>query len=285
MMIVLVVIGIITAAAIPTVNSLMRQKKENDTKKQMNEIKQVILTYYVKHESLPSPVTTAGAPAGYQDYTLPIDALELPPSGQIDKIYTSNYYGYVSTNEGAPFDSLVVDGYSIGTSAAVIVSRGRDLTFNANNENLADGDFTEQIQDGFDDFLVYVTEGELEAAMKEGSYSGPDEMVEIATDIPLLNATAEILAKNDDDVDSYVDEWNPGQPQDRPGDWDGLTDWTHVDAGGVSALMHAGLIWNPANTVDPWGNLYIWDSSYHGFYSAGPDGQDDGGGGDDITYP
>jgi type II secretory pathway pseudopilin PulG len=283
MLIVLVIVGIITAFAIPFVNNLARQKREADTRKHMGNIKQVILSYYVEHESLPSPAMTAGAPPGYQNYTMPIAALDLPPSAQIDKIYTTNYYGYVSTNEGAPFESLYVDGHSIGASGAVIVSRGRNLAFNAQNDNLGDGTFSEQGGDGFDDFLVLITEYELKEALDDQTYTGPDEMAELVTELPILTTLAETMAAYDDDVDGFVDEGGHGQDSDKPQDWDGITDWTIIDSLGLQALINAGLIYNPDLIIDPWGAFYIWDPSTHNFYSPGPDGIDDGGTGDDVV--
>ncbi len=267
----LVVLGLLTAAVLPAVGILVRRKREIDTSKHMAQIKEVLLAYYEEHLSLPPPERDPAAPPSYRDYTLPVEALDLPPSAKVDKIYNSNYYAYVVTNRGAPFDELTVDGFSIGNTAAVLISRGLNLRFEESNAELTDGSFTEKGDDGFDDLLVYISEAELRAATQW--------MAEIVEDIAILDQAARVLAENDDDGDGYVDE---GPPEDPPGNWDGLTDWTQVNSSGASALSWAGLIAHPQHMVDPWGRVYLWDESEHSFYSAGPDGEDNGGSGDDI---
>jgi prepilin-type N-terminal cleavage/methylation domain-containing protein len=268
----LVVLGLLTAAVMPALGILVKRKKENETQKQMEQIKDVLISYYERKLSLPDPLHDGDAPPSYRDFTLPIDALDLPPSAKKDRLYVSNYYAYVMTDRGTPFDDLVVNGFSLGNTAAVIISRGPNLTFDGENEDLTDGEFEESGEDGFDDLLIYVSEGELKAATRW--------MAEIVEDISVLDQSARVLAENDDDVDGYVDE---GAPEDPPGNWDGLTDWSRVDASGVSSLSWAGLISLPKHMVDPWGTRYFWNASEHNFYSGGPDGEDDGGGGDDIV--
>ena len=106
-------------------------------------------------------------------------------------------------------------------------------------------------------------------------------------DIGDLNAAAEILAKADDDKDGQVDEDPAGSPcgkKDPPGDCDGKAYWKRIDKKGVDALLQAGLLRTGDRAVDPWGNKYIWDKKGKTFYSAGPNGKDEHGKGDDL-YP
>ena len=282
--IVLVVIGILAGTTIPFIRGMIRHKRIIDTKRHMAELKEVVRAYYVKNLSLPDPETDPDAIGEFQSFAFPVRTLKLPPSARIDKIYSSSHYAYVSTNDGYPFDSLVIDGYSIGTTAIVIISRGPNLQFDDENAELADGIFTEQGKDDFDDILVYLSSGHLEAAaQEEGTYS-PDtslKMEELATELPIVTMLAETMAAYDDDVDGFVDE--DDHPKDKKQDWDGVSDWSIIDSLGMSALINAGLIWNADLTIDPWGAYYIWDPSNHYFYSSGPDGIDDGGSGDDIV--
>jgi prepilin-type N-terminal cleavage/methylation domain-containing protein len=284
--IVLVVIGILAGTTIPFMRGMARQRRIVATKKQMSELREIVKSYYVDNLSVPEPETDPDAYGQSQHFTFPVRTLKLPPSARIDKIYSTNYYAYVSTNQGYPFDSLIIDGYSIGSTGAVIISRGPNLQFDGRNANLFDGVFTERGGDDFDDILFYLTGSQLDAAAHEEGRYPPDtslRIAELTRELPIITTLAESMAAYDDDVDGFVDEGGTGQNKDKPKDWDGVTDWTIVDSMGMLALINAGLVYNPDLAMDPWGSYYIWDPSNHYFYSPGPDGIDDGGGGDDIV--
>lgn len=268
--IVLTILGLVVLVTVPLFTALDKRERAKKTKEEMQEIKQAVIQFYRDHLRIPYPET----PCNY--YGVPINALSLPASARYDEIKGACYL-YVATNNGTPFDSLYVDGRSIGSTAMVIVSRGHNASFDLENANPSNGRFSTTGGAGFDDIVVYLSESELRAA----TYY----MREVFEDVSVLNEAATILARNDDDVDGYVDEDPPGSPclpTDPPGDCDGLTNWSLIDAGGVDALIRAGLITDPGYAVDPWGSRYIWNQSTHRFYSAGPNRLDENCGGDDI---
>jgi type II secretory pathway pseudopilin PulG len=285
--VILVVIGILAGTTIPFMRGMARQRRIVATKKQMSELREIVKMYYVDNLSVPEPETNPEAYGENQHFTFPVRTLKLPPSARTDKIYTTNYYAYVSTNQGYPFDSLIIDGYSIGNTAVVVISKGPNLQFDGENAYLADGVFNEKGGDDFDDILFYLSGSQLDAAANEVGRYPPDtslRIAEIARELPIISTLAETMAAYDDDVDGFVDEGGTGQNKDKPQDWDGITDWTIVDSLGMQALINAGLVYNSDFALDPWGAYYIWDAENHYFYSAGPDGIDDGGGGDDIIF-
>jgi len=269
--IVLVIIGILAMALFPLFTTLTKREKILKTKEEMIGIKEALIYYYKENLSLPSPQNTCNS------YGVPTSTLSLPSSSQYDDIKGACYL-YVSTNNGSPFDSLYVDGLSIGATACVIISRGANATFEEENEDPQDGEFTATGSSStFDDVVVFVSQSELRAATSW--------LREVEEDISVLNTAALILAENDDDGDGLVDEDPAGSPcgtQDPPGDCDGASDWSLIENQGVSAIINAGIVGSSEYFVDPWGSYYIFDSSTREFYSAGPNKIDENCGGDDI---
>lgn len=261
LLIVMAIMGVLTLSVVNLYGAISKLEKERATRKEMEEIKKSIINYYEKNLVLPLPDS---------NYVLPVNALELPPSAQTDENYKNKYYAYVVTNQGDPFEDLKVDGRTIGTSAAVLISSGRNLRFEQENATLSDGIYTQKSTDeDFDDILIYIPQSELEASISWRR--------QIEEELAVLNQAAQILAANDDDGDGFVDE----DSNDPPGNWDGVTNWGLVTS--VSSLTQAGLVMDADKTVDPWGIKYIWDATTHEFYSSGPDKADNGGLGDDIS--
>jgi prepilin-type N-terminal cleavage/methylation domain-containing protein len=260
MSLVMAILGILSLSVVNLYGTFSKLEKERATRKEMEEIKKSIFSYYEKNLVLPSPDS---------NYILPINELELPPSAQTDRNYKGKYYAYIATNAGDPFTDLKIDNRTIGTTAAVLISSGRNLRFDDENSTLSDGIYAQESSDkNFDDALIYISQLELEASISWRR--------EVEEEIAVLSQAALILAMNDDDGDGFVDE----DSTDPKGNWDGVTNWFLVS--GVASLTNAGLV-SDANTVmDPWGMEYIWDSTRHTFYSSGPNKTDEGCGGDDV---
>jgi prepilin-type N-terminal cleavage/methylation domain-containing protein len=262
------IIGLLTVSMVGLYTALNRRQKEVNTKTEMERIREAIEGYYQTNLILPLPDS---------GYRVPIDELDLPPGTQTDEIYAGRYYAYVATNQGSPFSELIVDGQSIGATSVVLISGGVDLRLEEENLDLADGEYTQTgANKAFDDLLLYIPAYELAASVTAQTQMDLGE-------ISILNQAAEILAENDDDGDGLVDEDGTSgncKKKDVTGNCDGETDWDLVT--GVQSLTNAGLIINPDHTVDPWGNQYLWDPFKHRFYSAGPNGINEGCGGDDI---
>jgi prepilin-type N-terminal cleavage/methylation domain-containing protein len=254
------IIGLLMVSGVGLYAALAKRQREIKTKDEMKSIREAVLGYYDNYLVLPPPDS---------GYLVPVDDLDLSPNAQTDEIYSDKYYAYVSTNDGAPFSELTVDGQSIGGTAMVLISSGTNLAFEENNQDLTDGVYTQDgTTEGFDDILIYLSANELASSTAWER--------EIEEEVAVLNQAATILAKNDDDGDGFIDE----DSTDAPGNSDSLTDWNLVT--GTSSLVNAGLLWNADHLVDPWGTEYIWDSLNHQFYSAGPNKTDEGCGGDDI---
>ncbi len=254
------VIGLITVSIVGLYATVVKREREVKTRKEMENIRDVVLGDYQNNLTLPSPDS---------GYLVPIGDIDLPFSAQTDEIYNGKYYAYIATNNGSPFSELKVDGQSIGNTAVVLISSGTNLKFEENNVSLNDGEYTQKSSSpDFDDILIYISANELASSIAWRR--------EIEEEVAVLNQAARILAENDDDGDGYVDE----DSTDPSGNWDGVTNWNLVT--GVQALVNAGLISNPDHLVDPWGKEYLWDSVNHKFYSAGPNKTDEGCGGDDI---
>jgi prepilin-type N-terminal cleavage/methylation domain-containing protein len=260
------IIGMLTVSVVGLYAAVAKRQREVKTKKEMESIREAVLGYYQNYLVLPPPDS---------GYCVPIDDLDLPPTAQTDEIYTGKYYAYATTNDGTPFSELKVDGQSIGNTAVILISSGVNLTFEENNADLTDGEYTQEgTTDDFDDILFYLSANELASSIAWRR--------EVEEEVAVLNQAATILAENDDDADGLVDEDVGGEcgVDDPPGNCDGMTDWNLVT--GVQSLINAGLISNPDHIVDPWGTEYCWDSVNHKFYSAGPNKTDEGCGGDDI---
>jgi prepilin-type N-terminal cleavage/methylation domain-containing protein len=262
LLIVSAIMGILTLSMVNLYGAISKLEKERATKKEMEEIRKSIVNYYEKNLVLPLSDT---------NYVLPVNELELAPSAQTDENYKNKYYIYAATNEGDPLADLKVDGKSIGTTAAVLISSGRNLRFEEENTTVSDGRYAQKSSDpDFDDILIYISQSELEVAIAWRR--------EIEEEIAVLNQAAQILAENDDDGDGFVDE----DATDPNGNWDGVTSWSLVS--GVASLTRAGLVTDADKIIDPWGIEYIWDPTGNKFYSSGPNKIDNGGLGDDI-YP
>lgn len=258
--IVMAIFGLLTASAVGLYGAMSKRNREFKTKDEMGNIREAVLGYYKNYLVLPSPES---------GYVIPIDDLDLPPTAQKDEIYKGKNYAYIVTNNGSPFSQLVVDGKSIGETAMVLISSGADLTFEEENTDLGDGEFSQEgTTADFDDILIYLSGNELGSSIAWRR--------EIEEEVAVLNMAGEILADNDDDGDGYVDE----DSTDPSGNSDSYTDWDLV--GGTGSLVNAGLLWDPDHIVDPWGTEYCWDPFNHKFYSAGPNKTDEGCGGDDI---
>lgn len=258
--IVMAILGILSVSVVNLYGTFSKLERERATNKEMEEIKKSIIGYYEKNLVLPMPDS---------NYVLPIDELELPPSAKTDQNYKNKYYAYIATNSGDPFTEIKVDNRTIGTTAAIVISAGRNLRFEEENQTLSDGIYSQESSDrNFDDVLTYISQSELDASVTWRSESDKD--------IAVLDQTALILAMNDDDGDGFVDE----DSSDLNGNRDGVTNWSLVT--GVGSLANAGLISDPNTMVDPWGMEYIWDSNRNTFYSSGPNKTDEGCGGDDI---
>jgi hypothetical protein len=254
------VIGLITVSIVGLYATVVKREREVKTRKEMENIRDVVLGYYQNNLTLPSPDS---------GYLVPIGDLDLPFSAQTDEIYNGKYYAYIVTNNGSPFAELKVDGQSIGNTAVVLISSGTNLKFEENNVSLNDGEYTQKsTSPDFDDILIYISANELASSIAWRR--------EIEEEVAVLNQAARILAENDDDGDGYVDE----DSTDPSGNWDGLTNWSLVN--GIQSLVNAGLVHNADHMVDPWGVEYIWDPVNQKFYSAGPNKINEGCGGDDI---
>jgi prepilin-type N-terminal cleavage/methylation domain-containing protein len=254
------VVGMLMVSGVGFFAALKKRERVAKTKQEMESLRETILGYYQNLLVLPSPDS---------GYVVPVGELDLSPNAQKDEIYADKYYAYVSINDGTPFSELTVDGQSIGSTAMVIISSGTNLRFDEDNNDLTDGQYTQDgTSEDFDDILVYLSANELT------SLTGWRR--EIEEEVAVLDNAAEILAENDDDGDGFVDE----DSTDAPGNSDSSTDWGLVN--GTQSLVNAGLLWNPDHLVDPWGVEYCWDSFNYKFYSAGPNKTDEGCGGDDI---
>jgi prepilin-type N-terminal cleavage/methylation domain-containing protein len=254
------IIGMVTVSLVGFYAAAAKREREVKTRKEMENIRDVVLGYYQNNLTLPSPDS---------GYLVPIEDLDLPPSAQTDEIYNAKYYAYIVTNNGSPFAELKVDGQSIGNSSVVLISRGTNLRFDEGNSDLTDGAYTQKgSSPDFDDILIYLSANELASSIAWRR--------EIEEEVAVLNQAARILAENDDDADGYVDE----DSTDPSGNWDGLTNWSLVN--GIQSLVNAGLVHNADHMVDPWGVEYIWDPVNQKFYSAGPNKINEGCGGDDI---
>lgn len=260
--IVLVILGVALGSVVPLYNQRVQQRKLDATREELAAIKIALVEHYREKLTLPD----ADA-----NYTVPITALRLPPGADTDEIYAGSKYAYVVTRGGVPHAQLFVDGGSIGATAAVVLSRGRNLKGDLENKDLKNGKLTQWTTDpNFDDLVTTISETELRAVTAWRR--------EIDEDTATLNVAAAMLADNDDDLDGFVDE-DAGDPN---GNWDGARSWALMDAKGLDLLVQAGRIPFAHQVIDPWGRSYRWEKSKHRFYSTGPNKIDEGGGGDDL---
>lgn len=274
MAIVLLIMGIAAGGAIPMYAKQVQRHRAQATKQELDTIKRALVDYYADNLRFPDPD---------KGNILPAALLRLPQSTTTDEIYAGSHYVYVQTTDGKPFTELLVDGASIGRSAAVLYSRGRNLIGDGANKDPSLGRFVQTSTDpAFDDVVVTIAESEVRAVTAWRR--------EITEDAAVLNAAALLIADNDDDADGLVDEdanpppgSTPQGPQDPAGNADGVRDWTLLDARGADALAASGRVAFAHHLVDAWGNRYRWDKVNHRVYSYGPNGVDNGGSGDDIV--
>ena len=74
MAIVLVIVGVLLAGLLPSISSQIEQQRRNETRKQMDEIKEALIGYAIINGTLPCPTTTtdpANANYGIADATCP----------------------------------------------------------------------------------------------------------------------------------------------------------------------------------------------------------------------
>ena len=74
MSIVLVIVALLLGSLLPTISSQVEQQRRNETRKQMDEIKEALIGYAIINKSLPCPakanIPTGGANAGASDCTV-----------------------------------------------------------------------------------------------------------------------------------------------------------------------------------------------------------------------
>lgn len=270
--VILFLAGLLLVSTMGIFGALSQKLRYDNTKEEMAQIKQALITFYRDSLYLPSPLTSGPC----APYGVPYTRLNLTSEAQFDQL-KGVCYRYLATNNGNPFTQIRVNGNPIGRTGAVLISPGPNGSFEGENATPGDGNFEEGAAAGTDDILVFVSESELRSATAW--------LTQIREDVAVLNQAALILAQNDDDGDGLVDEDPPGSGcgagVDPPGNCDGLTQWSLVD--GVTSLVRAGLVRDAAKLVDPWGHPYLWNATTHTFYSAGPNGVNDFGGGDDIV--
>jgi len=150
--IVLILVGIVIAVTLPLAFTAFQQKKVAQTEEELKDIKDLIITYYTVNDSLPA----AGS-----GYSIPYQALQIPQRYTRDPIRGVPFLYYADRGNSA--DSIYVDGTSIGSIGAVLISAGLNGKFDGENATPADGRFQSQGSGDFDDILVYISELELTA--------------------------------------------------------------------------------------------------------------------------
>ena len=150
--IVLILVGIVIAVTLPLVFTTFQQKKIAQAEEELKDMKDLVITYYVVNDSLPA----AGS-----GYTVPYQALQIPQKYTKDPIRGIPFLYYADRSN--PADSIYVDGTSIGSIGAVLISAGVNGKFDGENASPSDGRFQSQGSGDFDDILVYISELELTA--------------------------------------------------------------------------------------------------------------------------
>jgi len=269
----LFILGIIAASLFPLYITIQKNNRIKETEEKLLRIKDALISYYKENLSLPSPERGICG-----DYSVPVSTLGMEEELLFDDISGACIL-YVSTNDGSPFSLIYVDGNSIGKTAAVLISRGFNKSFDDENKNISNGRFTQRGNSkDFDDIVVVLTERELSSATSW--------LRELYEDIGTLNAAALLIASDDDDFDGFIDEDPSDAPckknYDPPGNCDGLTDYKLIDKNGIEAIIKAGVVSNSQVLIDPWGSFYEWSKRKKTFYSIGPNKKDEKGKGDDI---
>lgn len=183
--IVLILVGIVIAVTLPLAFTALQQKKVAQTEEELRDMKDLIITYYNVNDSLPA----AGA-----GYTVPYQALQIPQRYIRDPIKGVPYLYY--RDGGNSSDSLYVDGTSIGSIGAVIISAGLNGKFDGENATPGDGRFQSQGSGDFDDILVYISELELTATGGGGGGGGGSTSCTNYTLVITNSSTSDIWIKS-----------------------------------------------------------------------------------------
>lgn len=196
MAIVLAIVGLLLAGLLPTISSQIEQQRRNETRKQMDEIKDTLAGFAIINGRLPCPTTTADpsnvnygvedttCPAGGTDGYLPWKTLGVPETDAWGSKRSSTgnpwtgYWRYrVDRNFATSFslttppstaDSLVIQnnsGSSLTTTTerpvAVVYSTGPNLTADGQNATY-DGTYQSDVPSPtFDDMLVWISRPQL----------------------------------------------------------------------------------------------------------------------------
>jgi len=156
----LVVMGLLTAVAIPITLSVTRNQKIRQAESELENIRELIISYYNVNGKLPSHDAT---------YTLPTAKLGIPDQYKNDPVKGIPYLYYADTVPGSN-DTIYVDGIPLGGLSAVIVSAGPNGKFDGENATPGDRRFASTGTGDFDDVLYYVCELDLKEAPLQ--YSG-----------------------------------------------------------------------------------------------------------------
>jgi prepilin-type N-terminal cleavage/methylation domain-containing protein len=156
----LVVMGLLTAVAIPITLSVTRNQKIRQAEGELENIRELIISYYNVNGKLPSHDAA---------YTLPTAKLGIPDQYKNDPIKGIPYLYYADTVPGSN-DTIYVDGIPLGGLSAVIISAGPNGKFDGENAKPEDRRFASTGSGDFDDVLYYVCELDLKEAPPQ--YSG-----------------------------------------------------------------------------------------------------------------
>ena len=149
--VVLVVMGLLTAVAIPITLSVTRNQKIRQAESELENIRELIISYYNVNGKLPSHDAT---------YTLPTAELGIPDKYKNDPVKGIPYLYYADTVPGSN-DTVYVDGIPLGGLSAVIISAGPNGKFDGENATPGDRRFASTGSGDFDDILYYVCELDL----------------------------------------------------------------------------------------------------------------------------
>ncbi|MEO0238933.1 MAG: type II secretion system protein [candidate division WOR-3 bacterium] len=147
----LVVMGLLTAVAIPITLSVTRNQKIRQAESELENIRGLIISSYNVNGKLPSHDAT---------YTLPTAKLGIPDQYKNDPIKGIPYLYYADTVSGSN-DTIYVDGIPLGGLSAVIISAGPNGKFDGENATPGDRRFASTGTGDFDDVLYYVCELDL----------------------------------------------------------------------------------------------------------------------------
>jgi len=150
----LVVMGFLTAVAIPITLSVRRNQKIRQAEGELENIRGLIISYYNVNGKLPSHDAT---------YSLPTAKLGIPDQYKNDPVKGIPYLYYADTVPGSN-DTIYVDGIPLGGLSAVIVSAGPNGKFDGENATPGDRRFASTGSGDFDDVLYYVCELDLKEA-------------------------------------------------------------------------------------------------------------------------